>query len=117
MKFFIAQPSVATGFYKYDQITRSMVLPNPSLTVSWNMKTWRMLLPTLTVYWIAHYQGDPDTTLFVGMSGVRTDAGIRADITAENGGNPNSVQVIANYGAATPIETVDGNNYIPAPPV
>jgi hypothetical protein len=74
-------------------------------------------MSTLTVYWIAHYQGDPDSTLFVGMSGPRSDAGIRSDIVKENDGDPARVQVIANYGSATPTEMVDGYNYIPAPPV
>jgi hypothetical protein len=72
-------------------------------------------MSTVTVYWIAHYSGDPDTTVFVGGSGVRTDNGIRADIVASNHGNPSKVQIMENYGAETVIEMVEGNQYIFAP--
>jgi hypothetical protein len=72
-------------------------------------------MSTLDVFWIAHYTGDPDTVLFVGGSGPRSDDGIRAD--ANNRGNAANVLIMDNFGVSTTIEVVDGTDYIFAPPL
>ncbi len=72
-------------------------------------------MTTLTVYWIAHYRGDSDSTLFAGASGPRSDDEIREDITTNNDGDPTRVDIIQNYGDATIIEMVDEYHYIIVP--